>query len=90
MRGDLPQAALNLLASLPVRVHKAPEPPSQGELARRRALGVGSGGHNRMAVRVHGIEFKSIALAKKGLHLSTKTIQALLRTGEAQYIKESA
>lgn len=41
MRGDLPQAALNLLASLPVRVHKAPEPVplyAVGDLTREEYL----------------------------------------------------
>ena len=90
MRGDLPQAALNLLASLPVRVHKAPEPVSRWEAfqaakraAKRRGL---SNEEKTRPVQVRGREFASIREAVRKLHVSRQTVIALLANGEANYI----
>lgn len=85
MRGDIPQAAFRLLASLPVRTHLTPEIPVYKMPKRRRVDG--SVWNAKRKVCVKGRVFDSMKLARKTLHMGEERLMKMLASGEAQYVE---
>ena len=82
MRGDVPQAALNLLTSLPSRIHYSPEPLTR---EKRRAAAMKKRGPHRQ-VKVGKRIFNSIKQASEVLHVHHQTVRKMVRNGQAQYL----
>ena len=90
MKGDMPKAALSLMAQLPCRTHTQPERPANawtriGDTARIRTRRGINGGANKRAVIINGDEFASVFEAAVAFGVHQKTMQRMLRDGRAKY-----
>lgn len=100
MKGDIPIAALRLMAQGRVHTHTQQRGPERGE-ARRIWLpkpkvrtkpakvinGRGRGGANKRAIVIDGTTFKSMTLARAHYRVGRKTINTWLRTGKAKIVE---
>lgn len=88
MTGDIPAAALRLLSSLPVRTHERYSPETRARLRayHKRTPDQRGDGTQARPLRYKGRTFKSITEAKTQLHMSPKTLYALLDSGLAVYL----
>lgn len=78
MRGDIPEAAFNLLTRLPVRTHQKHEPPPPSKLSK-----VYKAGRIGMQVEINGVVYKSHSDAIRKLRLSHAKINAMIAEGRA-------
>lgn len=92
MKGDIPQAALNLLAKLPVRTHQyrpradpGPRIDTRTKRVRRALTGRGRGGLNKRAIWIGKLRFDSVRMALKQCSIGRATLEALLTEGRARY-----
>ena len=83
MRDDLPEAAIRLASSLPVRTHEQRNP--DGRKIKRGDRNAGRGAEG-LPIRVDGVEYHSIKEARRKLKKGAKTIQRWLDLGQAEYI----
>ena len=82
MRGDIPQAALNLISSLQVITHHQPEPLTR---EKRRYAAMKKRGPHRQ-VQVGKRVFNSIKQASEVLHVHHQTVRKMIRNGQAQFL----
>jgi hypothetical protein len=94
MTGDVPAAALRLLALLPVRTHTQPRPPERGEtmrrFGRRKAApkvitGRGRGGLNCRVVWVGKLRFDSVRACYAHFRIGRHTFTQWRKEGKARY-----
>ncbi len=86
MKGDMPQAAINLSSRLPVREHRQPEPDKRKIAKPMYDFPSQRGGIERKSLRIKGVEYSSTKEARRKLHVGAKTIMAWLADGTASYL----
>lgn len=84
MKGDIPQAAVNLSSSLPVVTHTQRD-PDQRKL-KRPTIYPPKKGPEGLPVRIAGVEYASLKEARRKLRKGAKTLYNWLDSGQAEYI----
>lgn len=81
MRGDVPNAAIRLMAQLPTRTIERSQAPTR--------LGAISGGNHfhKRAVMVAGARYETVRDARRKLGIGYQRFYSMLDTGEAKYVK---
>ena len=81
---------------LEVRTHETPEAPRRTGFQEGKNKGNKWGRSPKatrgvsQAIRIMGKTYPSITSAVKGVHVSTKTLYAMLRSGEAEYVGQQS
>lgn len=73
MKGDIPEVALRLCSTLPVRTHE------------RRVYVHKQGSHQTKAIIIGKRRFPTKIAAKRAYHICTSTLDEWLRIGKASY-----
>ena len=92
MKGDLPAAAVRLLATSIVHTHERVEVVKKKAYRPRLVTGCGRGGNNAYEIRARGKVFKSMDAARKHFHIGKKTLERWIEQGHATctpYSRES-